>query len=199
MATAKASNYARTAVFYHPDNASFLGAALMGARLSTDPGSSIWGEVALAGVAAVGLTSTEQGNLDGKNGNYYYEVAPGTPMTRPGKVADNEWIDAVIFRDWIQVNMALDCLALQVRVSALGKKVPMDDTGIAAFQSVVISRLKTGVDFGGLLASPAPACQVPLASAISASDRANRVLNGVTWTAYLANAIQLTKISGFLQ
>lgn len=198
MATAKASSYARTSLWYHPDNAAFIGAALQGARLPTDPGSENWEFVTLAGVSTVTLTATEQQNLAGKNGNFYYDVVSGKSVTSSGLVSDAEFIDVIRFRDWLAVNMGLDIVDLQTRMAAQGRKVPMDDNGIAAVQSVILARLRAGVLAGGLSASPAPTCTVPRAADMLPADRAARKLTGVQFTGQLSGAVNLTVITGVL-
>lgn len=197
MATAKASNYARTPLFYHPDNASFIGAALQGARLPTDPGSEVWDFVTLAGVSTVTLTATEQGNITGKNGNVYFDVVSGKTITFPGTVADAEFIDVIRFRDWLKVSVGFDLVDLKSRKAAQGSKVPMDDSGIAAVQSVILARLKAGERVGGLVPGSSTVT-VPKAADMLAADRAARKLTGVSFSAQLAGAIGLTVVAGVL-
>jgi hypothetical protein len=197
MATAKLNNYFRTAVCYHPDNGAFLGAAEQGARLPTDPGSENWMFTNLAGVAAVYLTATEQANIEGKNGNYYYEVVSGSAIFAKGKVAGNEWIDKIRYRDWLKVNMGLDLLQMQIRKAAAGSKVAYDDAGIAANQNAILSRLLAGERAGGAIAGSS-FCTVPKAADVPDADRASRTLNGVQFGQKLTGAINLTSVAGVL-
>lgn len=197
MASAKAQSYFRSSLCYHPDNGAFLGAAIQGARLPTDPGTENWMMTSLAGVSSVYLTAQEQQNIQGKNGNYYYEVVSGAPIFAPGKVAGNEWIDVIRVRDWVKVNMGFDILGLQQRMAALGKKVSYDDPGLASIQNVGLARLTNGERVGALV-SGSSFFNVPRAADVSAADRASRTLNGAAFGAKLTGAINLVNIAGVL-
>lgn len=197
MASAKASSYARSAFLYHPDNAAFAGAAWQGARLPTDPGTENWDFVRLAGVSTVTLTETEKTNVKGKNGNLYFEVVAGSPITMPGTVADAEFIDVIRFRDWLKSSLGFDLVDLQNRQAAQGRKVAIDDAGIASVQNVILARLRNAESLGALVPGSS-VVTVPLASSILPADKAARKLTGVTFSALLSGAINLTVISGVL-
>jgi hypothetical protein len=198
MTALKAAGYRNTASIFHPDNGQFAAAGWAGNGLPTNPGAENWKFFTLSGVTGVKLTATQKTNLDGKNGNYYYEVVTGTFITAPGKVASGEWIDVIRFLAWIQTEMQADLLALELKMAAQGKKVPYDDAGIAAAQVVLLAVLQRGVDAGGLAPNPKPTVTVPLASAVSGSDRTARALTGVTFDGQLAGAINFVRVNGVL-
>ena len=91
-----------------------------------------------------------------------------------------------------------DILQLQLNMAAQGKKVPYDDDGITAVQSVIMARLKTGISTGGLAPVPPPVVSVPLAANVSQVDKQNRTLRGITFTATLTGAIDLVIVVGTL-
>lgn len=190
-ATLHSSSYFRTALIYHGKTAAYADAAWAGAVLPLDPGSETWAFKTLTGPAFSVLTATQRANAIAKFCNVY-ERDNGVSITSNGKVSGNEWIDVIRFRDWLATNMAAD--VFQALVNAA--KIPMTDAGIAVIQGIVKARLQLGVDVGGLSSSPAPVVTVPLASAISAANKAARTLTPVRWDATLAGAIQVVTISG---
>ena len=56
--------------------------------------------------------------------------------------------------------------------------------------------LDLGIANGGFAADPAPTVDAPLASAVSANDKAQRLLPDVTFTAVLAGAIHEVQVRG---
>lgn len=197
MSLLKAAGYTRTAPFYYIDNSAFLAASIAAGRLPTDPGSENWMFTPAPGIPGLVFTASQQVNLDNKNGNYLYNIGNQT-FAAKGKVSSGQWIDIIRFLDWIQVNMALDILQLQVNMAAQGKKVPFDDDGITAVQNVVLARLKAGVNIGGLAAFPPPSVSVPKAADVLPADKAARTLKGVTFQGTLTGAINLTTVVGTL-
>lgn len=194
-AVLKATGYARSAVFYHALAASqFVDAALLGVILPLDPGSYTAAFKSLGGVTVDTLTETQKTNALAKNAGIYLENG-GVNITREGKSAEGEFIDIMIFIDWIQARIQEGVYALLVAQ----KKVPFTDAGIAAIQAEITAVLQLGVDRGGITTSPAFSVTVPLASAVSSADKAARTLSGVTFQATLTGAIHATQINGTVQ
>jgi hypothetical protein len=190
--TLQATAYARTALmWHHRPSDQFAGGAFGGKNLPQDPGSITWAYKNLAGVTYSDLNDTQIGYLEAKNCNYYIRLA-GLNITREGKVSDNEWIDVIRGIDWTEVRMQENVFSLL----ANSKKVPFTDAGIGSVQGVVQGVLNEGVSNGLYAADPAPEVLVPLASAVSAADKANRLLPDVEFTATLAGAIHEVQISG---
>ncbi len=187
----KLAAHYRTAIIYHPDNTQFADAAWAGRCLPLDPGSETWVFKTLAGVDAVNLTATQRTNVLAKYANCYDSIG-GVNITEGGKVSGNEFIDVIRFRDWLQAEMSEDIF----NALANAKKVPFTDAGIAIIEGILRAKLAEGVAVGGLAASPAPRVTVPLASAVSSSDKAARSLTGVTFDAVLAGAIHATTVTG---
>lgn len=191
MATAKTSTYARTSLWYHPDNGAFIGAALLGKLLPKDPGSATWGFKTLNSVAGVALTDTQITNLRNKYGNFYTSLG-GVNCTFDGKVSANEWVDIIIGRDWLISRIQTRCVN---KLLALDK-VAYTDEGIAIMEAEVRAALREGVDGDVLAGNPVPVVTAPLAANVSNTDKSNRVLNNLSFTATLAGAIQAANING---
>lgn len=183
--------YMRTALIYHPDNGAFVDAAWMGKCLPLDPGSETWKFKTLSGVAATQLTGAQVTNLKAKNANYYYAVG-GVNITADGKVSGNEWIDTIRGRDWLEARMAERIFGTLANAA----KVPFTDKGIGVIEADVRAQLREGVAVGLLSDNPMPTVTVPKAADSSATDKANRILRGLTFSATLAGAIHEVRITG---
>lgn len=183
----------RTALVYHRKTSAFADAGWAGACLPLDPGSETWAYKTLSGVSALTLTATQRTNILAKNANLYETVA-GVNVTSDGKVAGNEYIDVIRFRDWLEAGMSEDIAAAIFKA----KKIPFTDAGISVIEGIVKARLKAGVDAGGLASDPAPKVTVPKASAVSGADKAARKLTGLKFDAILAGAIQAVSLSGVI-
>lgn len=184
-------NYARTALMYHPNSASFAGAAWAGKCLPLDPGSETWKFKTLGGVAATTLTATQRNNLRAKFVNWY-ETLAGVSVTQDGVVSDAEFIDVIRGRDWLQARLREDLFSRLVNA----RKLPFTDAGIAVIEAAVRARLKNAVDVGFLASNPAPTVTVPLAANVSQVDKANRYLANVLFDATIAGAIHKLQIKG---
>jgi hypothetical protein len=187
----KTLSYARTSGWYHPDNGAFLGAGVAGKCLPLAPGSETWKFKTIAGVATTSFTATQQTNLKNKRTNYYYSVA-GIGITTEGLTFSGEYVDTIRGRDWLAARMQTRILTLLTNA----KKVPYTDSGIALVEAEVRAQLSEGVAQGYLAASPSPTVTVPSASSVSSTDKTNRVLNNVNFTAVLAGAIHAANING---
>jgi hypothetical protein len=198
--TLKTAAYARTAPLYHQDPYSFAGAAWLGARLTTNPGAANWNFAKLAGVAASSLTGAQvnyaKGNgttTHGKNASVYYTIG-GINMVQGSTVSDTEWIDVVRDRDWFASRLQ------QRMANALtsNPKVPYTDGGIGVLEAEVRGQCDEGVKAGFLAANPAYTVVAPTALGVSSTDRNNRVLNGLAFSARVAGAINMVNLTGTL-
>jgi hypothetical protein len=192
--TAKTSAYARTAIIYHPATDAFADVAWVGKCFPLTAGSETWKFKELASVEVVLLTPTQKANLDAKYANYYYD-AGGVYITGEGKVAANEWIDVVRGRDALKSDMQVRLV--NAFVDPTVSKVPYTDSGIQVVRGQVLASLRSFESAkAGFLVEDSSEVQVPLAADVSADDRANRVINDVTFTASLQGAIHSGTISG---
>jgi hypothetical protein len=187
--------YIRTALLYSQSRLlNWSGAAWAGRMLPFDPGSATWSHKTLAGVSVdTKLTTAQKGIIDGKGGNTYRVVA-GVNITLFGNVSSGSFLDITRGRDWLKARMQE-----RVFVKIQGApKVPFTDPGIAQIQAEVDAQLLDGVEVGLLAADPAPVTTVPLAANVSATDKQNRLLPDISFTATLAGAIHTVEISGVL-
>lgn len=192
----------------------YAGAATCGQALGLNPGSYTLAYKSLPNVPADSDTTLPEGQAlalntmtpltpgsGGKNGNYYKTVA-GQNWLNPGTTPSGQFADLTIGIDWLQVNMQADVAA----VLASLPKVPFTDFGIGLIRDAIDARLRlaSSPTFGLVLPDGQDpkrpiSVVVPKASAVSTTDRQNRNVPNITWSAGLAGAIQTATITGSLQ
>ena len=188
----KAQSYARSGCIYSAGaDTEYPDAALFGVILPKDPGSYTAMFKTLASITVDLLTDTQSTNALAKNCNVYQEIG-GVSIVREGKVAEGEYIDIIVFVDWLQARMTERLYSRFVNLP----KIPFTDAGIGIVEADIKAQLQEGVNRGGLSASPAFTVTVPKAIDVSSADKIARLLPDVSFLAYLAGAIHSTTING---
>lgn len=183
----------RTAIIYNEGTDAYAASGLVGRCAPLDAGSETWANKSIVGITTSdNLTDSEIQNLDGKNVNYYLDVA-GRGNTFNGKVVEGEYIDVIRFIDWLYARIQEEVFL----TLSNSDKVPFTDAGISQVEATLRAVLKRGVRRGGLVEG-SPIVNVPSASDISTADKQARELTGVTFSAQLAGAIHATDINGDL-
>lgn len=188
----KTNAYTRTGGMYHPNPASFAGAALFGKCLPFQPGSVTFFGKTLAGVSTFSMTATHRANIVARNGNSY-ELVAGLGLTFNGMTADGRFIDSRRNLDFMQDLMSKNVFAA-IAAAAI---VPMTDFGIATIEAQVRGSLKICADMGIVIESTF-VVTVPTAASISGADRLARLLQNVKFSAQQQGAVQKTIINGSL-
>lgn len=180
----------------------YMNVAAVAKWLYYDTGSETAAFKTLSAVYPSELTSTEMKALAEANLDYFITVG-NKNITMNGKVVAGEWADVIRFRDWLKNDM-------QVRVVNLfvaRPKVPYTDSGIGLVQNQMIASLKSGQDRGGIAEEefdedgnsiPGYTTSVPLASSLTASEKASRRLTKCKFKARLAGAIHFAELDGSL-
>lgn len=193
----KSLAYARSFAFYHSAAASsYPEAAALGSILPLDPGAWTLKFKTLSGIAADVLSSTQRTNALAKNCNIHTEVG-GVNIVENGSVGEGEWLDIIVFVDWLEARITENVYSLLVNQP----KVPYTDSGIAAVEAEITRVLQQGVTVGGIAPDDGEGgasftVTVPAAADVSPTDKANRVLNNVLFDALLAGAIHAVNIQG---
>lgn len=197
----KAKNYYRTFAFYHElANNEYLEAGIMARCFAIEPGGENWANKVLSGLTADTLTETEYLAVSGKNGNTF-ETFSNKSITQNGKVAGDEWIDVIRFRDWLQEEITINVFNLLIN----SDKVPYTDAGIALIENQIRQALLLGQRRGGIAPTEYDednnenlgfSIEMPLAANIPANTKAQRLLEDVKFTARLAGAINVVEITG---
>jgi len=197
----KAAGYARSVgLFSNVADSQFPGAAFAGKIFPFDPGSYTAKFKTLAGITVDVLSATQSSNARGKNTNTYESIG-GVNIVREGVVAEGEFIDTIIFVDWLQANLTTDIYALLAK----SRKVPYTIAGIEAIKSIIEKRLEIGLARGGIspFSEDADGNQnggyvvtVPAFDSIPTADKAARLLQDVRFTVWPAGAIHAVKVDG---
>lgn len=186
------AGYVRTFVMYHEEAADdFPECAWFGNVLPYTPGSETWMFKTLASISYSDLSSTQQNNAFAKQCNTY-EFVGGVGITQRGTVAQGEYIDIIRGVDWL--TSTIQTLVYSVLVNS--PKVPYTDAGITAIEAQVRKALQMGIDNNFIAQDPPYEISVPVASAVPAIDKTNRILKNVRFDATLAGAIQAVQITG---
>jgi len=188
----KDASYVRSFVIYHPDAATiYPESAVFGQILPRNPGSYTAMFKSLAGIAVVDLTDTQSRNARDKNCMIYTEVG-GANITQEGQTAEGEFIDVIIFVDWLRARITENVYSRFVNLP----KIPFTDAGIAIVEAELKTVLQLGIERGGIAEDPAFTVTVPLAAGVSTADKALRLLPDVEFEATLAGAIHAVTING---
>lgn len=188
----QALGYMRTfGIWSATADSQFPEAAWVGYQLQEQPGSNTWAYKGLNGATVSKLSPTESTNIKAKNGSTY-EVVGGTPSTIGAKMFGGEWIDVMVFVDWLEARMT-ERLWFRMRNS---KKIPYTAAGATMIEAEIRGQLNDGIRVGGLADAPAPTVFIPDVLSVSANARANRIFEGITFEARLAGAIHFVKIKG---
>jgi hypothetical protein len=194
------NSYDRSYAIYDPDSDltatdDYPAASWMGVMFPKDPGSATWKFKTLTGNVPNGssaakpvLTGAQITALFGKKGNAYNLVA-GVGITENGTVGSGEYIDIIRGIDWLEARIQQLVFTPLVNLD----KVPFTNSGIQVINAQLKTALQEGID-KGLLASFTTT--VPAIEDVSSTDKGNRELTGVTFTAILAGAIHKVTING---
>lgn len=189
----KALSYARTAHLYHQNYDSFAGAAWIAAVLPFDAGGATFAYKTLRGVAVTKLSTTAQGAIAAKKGNFYVSVA-GVPGTRWGVTASGEYIDTTICIDWAHARWGERLFGLLSSVP----KLPYTDASVVKVKAEVAAVNGIGVRQGVFADDPLPTVTAPLVKDVDPNLRAGRRLPDVMVTARLAGAIHEIDVTASL-
>jgi len=188
----EALGYQRTfGVWSATADTEFPEAAWVGYQLQEQPGSNTWAYKALSGVTVSSLSDTESSNIQAKSASTYERVG-GLNSTIGAKMFGGEWIDVIIFVDWLEARMKERLWSRLVN----SKKIPYTAAGAAIIEAEIRAQLNDGIRVGGLAPVPAPVVVVPDVLSLSTNTRAQRIFEGITFSARLAGAIHFIKVQG---
>jgi hypothetical protein len=189
VAQVKKLGLARTFSVYHDQAANqFPEMAIFGMILPKTAGSYTMAFKTLAGISVVNLSESQEKITLDKCANTYQSVG-GVSITREGKVAVGEFLDVIIFVDWLKARMTESIYSKIVNLD----KIPYTDSGIAIVEAEMQSTLQIGINNGGLKSFT---IDVPKAASIPATDKANRFLPDMKFAGILAGAIHSVVVNG---
>ena len=202
----KNSNYKRTAVIYHDNPTLYPDAAWSGLQLPKDIGSTNWAYKTLAGIAEgadvdidpVELTQDQIDAALAVNCNLYTSTL-GADFTYFGTMGggknvdkEGEFIDIVRNIDFLQARCEEGLLSLMLEKDI----IPYTNAGIAMVDNRLRSMLDTYGVKQGVLIEGSVVTTVPKRSEVTSSDRDDRLLPDVTFSAELAGGIDKVVVRG---
>jgi hypothetical protein len=185
LSITKANGYNRSSIWHHDDSTEYLHCVLASYCLAIPPGQVSFKHKRLTGVTSSGLTASQIGVIEGKNGNTYTEAGPFA-LTLPGVVASGISIEAI--RDIFYYLQELQLALYNLMITR--NKLPYNESGRQLGLSTgnaVISRMLTE----GVLdpdADPSNAFLMTEIAELSPTDKGNHVFPAETNGQHLASA-----------
>jgi hypothetical protein len=183
----------RTHGIYMPRPSEFYSGALMGRVLPIDPGGETWADKHVSGPTVAPLTDTQRANLIARNANSY-ELVAGTGVSFDGRVSAGgagDFLDNIRFLDFFVDDAQKRIFGVRLN----SNKVGMTNPDITKIGTALKASGALGVRRGGFV-DGSFVVDLPDQSEISAADRQSRTLNGVSFTAQLAQAAQRINVLG---
>lgn len=186
------AGFARGFAIYHGVQGEQLHAGVLGKLFPYQPGSVNWGYKTIEGAKADALTPTQVANLETAKVAYYVGIA-GVDVTQNMKMADGEWIDIVVGTDWISARIREEVFAALVK----NPKLAYSDAGIQAVKALIEAVLYKAASIG-ILQKEGISVTVPLYADLSDTDKSNRHVSGIKFSAKYEGAINTVGIDGSL-
>lgn len=166
-------------------------AAWMSEQLPETPGSNTWNLKQAAGVTVSNISPTQRVNIRALNGNMYTTVA-GVNVFQDGVMSDGEFIDVIIFIDWVHARMQ-EAIFFRLINS---RKIPYTRAGATIIENEIRSVLSLGVTNGGIADAPAYTVTAPDPLNIPATMRAQRTMGDFLFEFRLAGAVHKVIVRG---
>lgn len=186
-----------TFLMYHSTAGIYLAEVLTTYMLVRPIGSVVGKFKTLVGVPESVVTDAELAVLHSNNVGTYIEDM-GVLQTTQAQTQSGEYVDVVLGALWIKLEMEAGLRNLALTTG----KIPYSNAGIALLKDVAIKVLQQGAVNGIILLDENGNAVYELTAMtreeVEAQDRADRVYNGITFTASLAGAIEGGQISGTL-
>lgn len=207
MADLQTNNYFRTQCFYHHDATTKFPEVATTAEIAfAVTGTVTYANRLVAGVSpslnALGnpITATQQNNIEAVNGDYFARVGKFStdPVTTVvGKVAAGEYLDNIVGRDNLQVDIEADITNLLIRQKS--SKIAFNNKGANQLRSVLQTVLTLYTEEGiHNFIEPDFEVIIPDQASFNPADKATRTFKQITFKATLTNAIHMVEITGTL-
>lgn len=186
-------SYDRTGIIYNGAAATdYPDMAWCGVMLAKDPGSANWAFKTLSGITADTFTTSQVSALESKRCSRI-ETIQDVSVTLGGYVSESGmYLDLRRGIDYVAQRMAEDIFL----VLTDNDKVGQDDAGRALVEAAIRARLQTSVDEGIFIDDDDLTVTVPAYADSDETDRAARILSGITWTANLVGAVNTVTVNG---
>lgn len=139
------------------------------------------------------LSTALQGYIADRNASWF-GVERGQNFNHGGKSPSGEWLDVIDAVDYLNDQIEVRLLNLEINSVATGGKISFTASDKTRVANVVDGVLKEAVDakiLSGYIPTVVPD-NVPF------QDQANRILQNIKWTGYLAGAVNFLVVDGIL-
>lgn len=190
----KAADYFRTGVIFLEDQAADPGAAWLGVMFPYAPGAATWAFKSLSGITVGNLSDTRVDALEVVNCNCYVPYHD-VPITYKGKMASGEWIDIVVFRDWVVARIREGFASLLVNKP----KIPFTNKGAGLVAAMVEGVMLEGVTAEGFDGEAGYTVTFPDVRTLDDSYKIGRLLPDIYFSATFSGAIHAAEFVGYLK
>ena len=178
-------------------DSSYAEGGIVGAMAAITAGVSTLEDKTLKGVTVDNLDSTQRSSLDSKNVAYYVTIA-GVNSVFNSKVASGQFLDTIIFKDWLKARLGESIYGLLKRESDLGRKVSYDNAGFAKVRQACWNVIEQGIAVGSISEDIAPVVRTPNRNEISDANRAGRILPDVVVEVLYTNAVHKVLVRAYV-
>ncbi|HXK18356.1 MAG TPA: DUF3383 family protein, partial [Polyangiaceae bacterium] len=184
----------RSSIWYHPNPAEYLDAAVVGAILPKLPGPITFANKGLAAVTMQNPNATQRLSLKTKHANCYVNIK-GLGFTLWGWAASGRFLDVTVAIDWFDVNIE-DRIVSLLRNNDV---VPYTESGIELVRSQINGQILDGIALGIIDGQQPYSVTAPALTAIDPALKTQRILPDMRYTYALSGAIHQVRVVGLVQ
>jgi hypothetical protein len=190
----QAQSMTRSSIWYHPNQAEYLDAAVVGAILPKLPGPVTFANKGLAAVTMQNPNATQRLALKTKHANCYVNIK-GLGFTLWGWAASGRFLDVTVAIDWFDVNIE-DRIVSLLRNNDV---VPYTASGIELVRSQINGQILDGIALGIIDGQQPYSVTAPELAAIDPALKTQRILPDMRYTYALSGAIHQVRVVGLVQ
>lgn len=166
----------------------FSEGGIVGCMAGLQAGTSTAEFKTMTGVTPDTLSATQITSLENKNVPFYGTMN-GTNVLLNTKVASGQFLDTILFSNWLEAEIKSEIFNLFVSQSALGRKVSMDQAGMGLIRQAINVPIKTGQNNGSISADQLPRISTPNPRDIATATRLNRIVPDIVVEVLYSSAV----------
>lgn len=184
----------RSSIWYHPQPAEYVDAAVVGRMLPKLPGPITFANKSLSGVTMQGLDATQRQYLKEKHANCYLNIK-GLGFTLWGTAASKRFLDVTVAIDWFDVNVEDRIIALLHNNDV----VPYTAAGIELVRAQIYAQILDGIALGIIDGQQNYEATAPALESIDPLLKADRILPDMRYMYTLSGAIHKVRVIGIVK
>jgi hypothetical protein len=170
---------------------------IVGAMAAIPAGVSTLEDKTLVNIPFDTLSTTARTALENKNGGYYSKIA-GVNSYFNSKVASGQFLDTIVFSDWLRARLGESIYGTLKRESDAGRKVAYTESGKLLVRQAIEAVIQVGVGNGAISTDIEPVIRIPTNAEISEADRVGRVLPDVVVEVLYSNAVHKVLVRAYV-